>query len=125
LSGTAASRAFARHEDFVKVFGPAGSERQWHHIVEQNAANIEKFGAAAIHNPSNYVNITDKAHQQITAHYNSKGISGALVREEVSKLSYEMQRHYGLQVLKGVLLSEQIGKGIEVTSKWIKALTSK
>lgn len=55
--------------------GKADDGNALHHIVEQHAANIQRFGAEAIHNVKNIVEIAHKdagsIHRQITGYYNS------------------------------------------------------
>jgi hypothetical protein len=42
----------------LRVFGNAGSGKAWHHIVQQTATNVNRFGAQAIHNARNIVRIS-------------------------------------------------------------------
>jgi hypothetical protein len=88
-----------------------------HHIVEQNPANIakspladavEKFGRAAIDDPSNIVWIPRLKHEVISAFYNSADNfdqAGRLHRLIVNELDYDSQYAAGLQALQmfGVL----------------------
>jgi hypothetical protein len=82
--------------------GRAGEGRDWHHIVEQHGANLQKFGAEAIQNPTNLLRVARDVHQQISAHYSSKTIQSGTqtVREWLKGQSYEAQRDYGLKLLK-------------------------
>lgn len=91
-------------KDFKKANGSAGKGNAWHHVVEQNPSNVEKFGPKAVHNESNIVNIPHgkgSLHAKVTGHYNSK-VPGTnmRVRDMVNKMSYEKQREYGIKTLK-------------------------
>jgi hypothetical protein len=44
----------------------------WHHIVEQRAANVEQFGAEAIHNTTNVAGVSNDINQTIANYYASK-----------------------------------------------------
>jgi hypothetical protein len=90
---------------------------QRHHIVEQNpdnvaksplAAAIEKFGRAALDDPSNIVWAPTLTHEQITGYYNALERSdqpGVLHRDVVDQLDFAAQRAAGLDALRkfGVL----------------------
>jgi hypothetical protein len=82
-----------------------------HHIVEQNpdnvaksplAARIEKFGQAALDDPSNLVWVPRLKHEQITAYYNAlevAGQPGPLHRDVIGQLDFASQREAGLEAL--------------------------
>ncbi len=91
---------YASFDDFKVARGPAGKDRDWHHIVEQ--AQEGRFGAGAIHNTKNLVKIDKDLHSQISAHYSSKTrASGSLtVREWLAKKSFDEQHAYGVEVLR-------------------------
>jgi len=40
---------FKSHSAFKKAMGPAGTDKEWHHIVEQNPGNVAKFGHERLH----------------------------------------------------------------------------
>nr|WP_298793785.1 DUF6443 domain-containing protein [uncultured Allomuricauda sp.] len=97
-------QSFKSFNEFKKVFGRAGDDRAWHHIVEQHADNIAKFGQEAIQTTDNIINIPHgkgSLHARVTGHYNSN-IPGTSVRvrDYVKTLTFEQQKAYGLQVLK-------------------------
>jgi len=98
-------RGFATYEDFLKVYGPAGKGRAWHHIVEQNASNIRKFGPHDIHNTENLITLPHGAktiHAKISGYYSSKQpfTGGLRVRDWLNSQSYEAQYQFGIQALK-------------------------
>ena len=90
---------------------------QRHHLVEQNpgnvaksplAAAIEKFGRAALDDPSNIIWVPTLTHEQITGYYNARERSdqpGVLHRDVVDQLDFAAQRAAGLDALRkfGVL----------------------
>ena len=45
------------------------------------------------------------------------------MREVVAEMSFGQQRAFGLQVIKGVAVSEQFEKGFQEAAKWLRALT--
>lgn len=47
------SQSFKSFSAFKKAMGPAGKGKAWHHIVEQNPANIARFEPEAIHKLKN------------------------------------------------------------------------
>ncbi len=88
---------------FKNVFGRAGPDMHWHHIVEQTAGNAARFGAEALHNTVNLIKVDAKTHGKISAHYSSKipGVTGnKTVREWLATKSYKEQYEYGMQVLR-------------------------
>ena len=89
---------------FKRAMGPAGEGQAWHHIVEQNPANIAKFGPEALHNTGNVIKLPNGAgsiHAKVTGYYNSlMPGTNMRVREYVNTLNYQQQYKYGLNVLK-------------------------
>ena len=102
--GIASSKGFSSYYAFKKAMGPAGKGMAWHHIVEQNPANLARFGPEAIHNTSNIIKLPNGAgsiHAKISGYYSSK-IPGTnmLVRDYVKTLSFEEQNNFGINALK-------------------------
>jgi hypothetical protein len=104
------SRAFQSFRAFKKAMGSAGEGKNWHHIVEQHAANLKKFGPEALHNTENVIQLDTALHQRVSAFYSSiqreLTNSSLPVRQWLSTQSYEAQRQFGLRVI------ENIQKGI-------------
>lgn len=75
---------------------------EWHHIVEQRQANLDKFGPEQIHNVDNLVKIPSALHRKISGYYSSKQsfTEGVTVREWLNGKSYVEQFEFGLSVLK-------------------------
>ena len=96
-------KGFATFEAFKKAYGPAGEGYAWHHIVEQNADNIAKFGAERIHNTKNLIRLPNgkgSIHAKISGFYSSKMKNGMRVRDYVKTKSYEEQYEFGIETLK-------------------------
>ncbi len=55
-------RAFKSFRAFKRALGPAGEGKSWHHIIEQHAGNLKRFGAEAIHNTENVIKVETEAH---------------------------------------------------------------
>ncbi|MBZ4375821.1 hypothetical protein K8612_29630, partial [Corallococcus sp. AS-1-6] len=87
---------------FKKAMGPAGSGKQWHHIVEQTPGNVQRFGSEAIHNTENVIAIDEQLHKMVSSYYSSRqAVSGGqIVRDWLRTQSYAQQRAFGLQTLK-------------------------
>ncbi|MXV39397.1 hypothetical protein GO491_12070 [Flavobacteriaceae bacterium Ap0902] len=89
----------------VRALGPAGKDRAWHHIVNQNRSNIAKFGPQAIHNTNNIVNLPHgkgTIHDKISRYYQSikPESKGMKVRDWLKSKSFQFQYDYGIEKLK-------------------------
>ncbi|RKG87020.1 hypothetical protein D7W82_14875 [Corallococcus sp. CA049B] len=95
-------RAWKSFSGFKKAMGPAGSGKQWHHIVEQTPGNAQRFGLDALHNTENVIAIDEQLHKLVSSYYSSRQTvsGGQIVREWLRTQSYEQQRAFGLQTLK-------------------------
>ena len=101
---TTGSKGFSTFQQFKRAYGAAGKGNAWHHIVSQKAANINRFGAEAIHRASNLVKLphgTGTLHNFITSHYNSikPFTNGLVVHKWLESQSYRAQLNYGLELL--------------------------
>ncbi|MCO5050791.1 MAG: pre-toxin TG domain-containing protein [Verrucomicrobiae bacterium] len=97
-------QAFKSFDALKRALGPAGEGRVWHHVVEQRAANIEKFGAEAIHNTENVVNASRQLNQKIADYYSTKQAfsGGKTVREWLNPQTYQQQREFGIKVMNEI-----------------------
>lgn len=95
-----------------KYLGPAGPGQVWHHIVEQNPKNIQKFGPEKIHNIDNVIAIEHgkgSFHNTISSYYSSKRpfSDGKTVRDWLSEKNFDEQYEFGMniiyQILNGVI----------------------
>ena len=77
--------------------GPAGPDRQWHHVVEQTGGNVSRFGSEAIHNTDNLVALETSVHRKVSGDYSSKQAftGGQTVRQWLGTQSYEAQQRFG------------------------------
>jgi hypothetical protein len=87
------------------VLGPAGRNREWHHLVGQTENNVKRFGARSIHSGDNVVPIEDWVHHQISGYYSSKQAftQGKTVRDWLSAKSFQEQYDFGIDVLDKAL----------------------
>lgn len=104
LAPTVAHGAPGGHPTFdhFKLANGVTPGYDWHHIVEQHAGNVERFGAESIHHEQNLIQVPPHLHQQITDFYNSKTVGGMTVRDAVSKMSYEEQYAFGRDVVRRI-----------------------
>ncbi|WP_233587749.1 hypothetical protein [Corallococcus sp. CA049B] len=82
--------------------GPAGTGKQWHHIVEQTDGNVRRFGPQALHNTENVIAIDEAAHQRISGYYSSKDFRISrtqTVRQWLSSQSFQTQWDFGMKTL--------------------------
>ncbi|ACC98018.1 hypothetical protein Emin_0461 [Elusimicrobium minutum Pei191] len=103
---------FDSYSAFKRELGIAGTNRAWHHIVEQTPSNKLLFGERALQNTDNIVPINHgvgSIHQKISSYYSSKQefTGNKTVRQWLSTQSYEQQYDFGLKILdksnKGML----------------------
>lgn len=102
----ATSQGFSSFSAFKRTIGPAGEGMQWHHIVEQ-AGNVRRFGAEAIHNTSNLIRLDVSTHRRVSGLYSSirpaiTGSDSLTVRQWLRAQSFEAQRVFGLQAIEKV-----------------------
>ena len=104
FAGLFAGKGFASFSAFKKAYGAAGQGMAWHHIVEQNADNIARFGAEKIHNTKNLIRLPHgkgSIHAKVSGYYSSiYRNTGMRVRDYVNTLSYDEQYKFGIETLK-------------------------
>ncbi|MGH7139338.1 MAG: hypothetical protein ACREHD_26635, partial [Pirellulales bacterium] len=111
-------RGFASHDELVEFLGRAGKNKtngqlNWHHIVEQHAENMAKFGAEAVHNTANVIALPADMHVEITAFYGSTqelvtGSATMTVREWIKSKSYREQYDFGVKVFEFVVFGKPL-----------------
>ncbi len=86
-----------------RYLGSAGTDMQWHHIVEQS--QIPQFGAKAIHDVKNILAIPKEVHQAISGYYSSRPAftDGLRVRDWLRGKSFAEQYEFGVQQLAKLL----------------------
>jgi len=101
VPGGGVVRAFRSFGAFKRAMGAADEGMQWHHIVEQ-AGNVERFGAEAIHSARNLLQVPTAIHQRISAFYSSKQAftGGQTVRMWLRNQSFSEQMQFGRDVLR-------------------------
>ena len=104
IAGLFAGKGFESFSAFKRVYGAAGQGMAWHHIVEQNADNIARFGAEKIHNTKNLIRLPHgkgSIHAKVSGYYSSTMPGqNMLVRDYVKTLSYNEQYKFGVETLK-------------------------
>jgi len=100
-------RAWGSSSGFKSAMGPAGTGKEWHHLVEQTPGNVKRFGGQSLHNTENVIALDKALHDRISAFYSSKSVrftnSHTLtVRQWLSTKSYEAQRQFGLLAIKNI-----------------------
>jgi hypothetical protein len=78
---------------------------EWHHIVEQTAGNVERFGAQAVHNTGNLVRVGATIHREIIGFYSSiqpqvTGATALTIRQWLGTQSMTTQQEFGTQMQK-------------------------
>ncbi len=74
---------------------------QWHHIVNQNPRNVQKFGNR-LHCTDNLIALPKHVHGQVSRVFGSKPhwTHGEFVRNVINKRSWPEQYEFGLEVLR-------------------------
>jgi RHS repeat-associated protein len=98
-------RSFSSFDALKRALGLAGEGQVWHHIVEQRAANVTRFGAEAIHNTSNVVRLSRDANQAIANYYSRirPFTNGQTVRQWLGTQSFAQQDAFGRRIMDLVL----------------------
>ncbi len=101
LEGPAHGAGFSSFRALKKALGSAGKNFEWHHVVEQRASNIARFGAQTIQNTGNIVRIDKQTHTLISAYYSSKQAftGGLTVRNWLSTQSLAVQWQFDMETL--------------------------
>lgn len=117
-------QAYRSFNAFKNAHGVAGEGQAWHHIVNQNARNIARFGAERIHNTNNLIKLPDRAgeiHRQLTGYYNSldpmtTGSTTLRVREWLELQTFEFQWQFGIDTIIRFggqqYIIDQLGNGV-------------
>lgn len=92
---------------YKRAMGPAGPDKEWHHIVNQTKGNVARFGPHAIHNANNMVALDTAVHRRVSAFYSSKNfnITGShtmRVRDYVQQMSFDDQQAFGMKVIQNI-----------------------
>jgi len=100
-------RAWGSFSGFKKAMGPAGANKEWHHVVEQTPGNVKRFGPQSLHNTENVIPLDKGLHTRGSALYSSirYDITQSFtqtVRQWLSTQSYATQREFGLLVIENV-----------------------
>jgi RHS repeat-associated protein len=98
-------RCFTSFDKLKSALGSAGQGQAWHHIIEQRAVNIQRFGSQSIHNTLNVVAVPAQVNQTIANYYSSirPFTGGVTVRQWLTAQTYAEQFEFGWMVLQKVL----------------------
>jgi len=93
-------QTFGSFNAFKRAFGPAGTGKEWHHIVEQSKENI--FGTNVVQTTKNIVKMPKEIHDRISAYYSTKQAftNGQTVRQWLNDKSFEENFRFGVDVAK-------------------------
>lgn len=115
------SQGYQNFSDLKKTIGSAGTNKAWHHIVEQSQIQRSGFSATDIHNVNNVIAVPSgyrgSVHSQISGYYSSirPFTDGMTVRDWLGGQSFEKQFEFGLNILKQYGTVKQTEKGLIFT----------
>ncbi|WP_370051378.1 hypothetical protein [Corallococcus sp. AB011P] len=100
-------RSWGSFSGLKRALGSAEEGKQWHHIVEQTPGNVDRFGAEAIHNTENVIQLEQGLHKRLSGFYSSiqqeiTGSRSLTVRQWLSTQSLGAQRDFGLQAIEKI-----------------------
>ncbi|WP_157758784.1 hypothetical protein [Cystobacter fuscus] len=100
-------RAWGSFSGFKSAMGPAGTGKEWHHIVEQTPGNAKRFGGEALHNTENAIAMDKALHDKVSAFHSRIRFfitksTRLTVRQWLSTQSYEAQREFGLLAIENI-----------------------
>ncbi|MBL8583783.1 MAG: hypothetical protein JNL61_16360 [Rhizobiaceae bacterium] len=95
---------FRSERELREYLGPAGPDREWHHIVEKRLADNGQFPPELIHSTDNIINLPVRLHRGISARMSriERRLGNQVVRKEVEKLSFKDQYNFGLKLINEV-----------------------
>ncbi len=97
-------RAYNSYRAFTRAMGPAGPNKEWHHIVEQGGKNAAQFAGKVLQNTNNIVALPRDIHIQISSHYSRTfGIGSMRTRDIVQKWDFAKQYEYGVNVMRSIV----------------------
>ena len=104
LEAVGQGAGFGSFSSFKNAVGPAGEGLQWHHIAEQTAGNVGRFGSEAIHNTGNLIRLETGVHRELSGFYSSiqpqvTGSTSLTVRGWLAPQSLSAQQEFGRQIL--------------------------
>lgn len=81
---------FRSETELRRYLGPAGSGREWHHIVEKRLAGRSGFPVEIIHSTDNIINLPAEVHRRISARMSMRfrAFENNVRRNGLEKLSY-------------------------------------
>ncbi len=100
---------FRTERELREFLGPAGPEREWHHIVEKRLAENGQFPVEIIHNTDNIISLPVEVHRRVSAKMSSRSeeFGNEVRRLGVEKMPFGDQYNYGLELIRETL--EELG----------------
>jgi hypothetical protein len=89
-------------DQLAKRFGGAEDGYEYHHIVSQGGENGRKIPPEQLQNTDNIIRIPTLLHEAVSGEYQKDAPDGSrrTVYEWLQTQPYEVQREYGLQILR-------------------------
>jgi hypothetical protein len=96
---------FSSERELRDFLGPAGSGREWHHIVEKRMAGRNGYPVELIHSTDNIISLPVDVHRRVSARMSTRfeAYKNNVMRFEVGKLSFEEQYNIGLELVADAL----------------------
>ena len=96
------SKGFDTFNQFKSAYGPAGTGKAWHHLVEQNTADSGLFVAKKVHHPDNLIPIKTEFNTFLNGLYSRNGqfpeLGGLSLRNWLKTQPFEKHMEWGLKV---------------------------
>lgn len=96
---------FRSERELRDILGPAGPDREWHHIVEKRLAENGRFPPELIHSTDNVISLPAEVHRRVTSEMGSNISSNIRIlrRLWMEQWSFEEQYNAGLILIERVL----------------------
>ena len=93
---------FRSERELRNYLGPAGPNREWHHIVERRLADKGIFPPEQVHSTDNIINLPVEVHRRVTAKMSqvAPNADGRILRSVVEEMSFADQYNFGLRLIK-------------------------
>ena len=100
---------FRNERELRRYLGPAGSGREWHHIVEKRLAGRKDFPAELIHSTDNIISLPVEVHRRINGKMSAKMViyGDVVLRHYVQGRTFAEQYNHGINLVIQTL--EELG----------------
>ncbi|YBV98074.1 hypothetical protein M1D80_14860 [Phyllobacteriaceae bacterium JZ32] len=95
------SLRFRNERELRRYLGPAGRNREWHHIVEKRLAEKGIFPPEQIHSTDNIINLPTDVHRCVSRIMSEKDpmVDNTVMRFWVEKLPFDKQYNHGIRLI--------------------------